>query len=200
MEADWSVALAESDPAIVVPWADEAAKRGFIDLRLDAGRVDEIEEVKARPELRSALLLLNGAGSLLWTAKCDAWTTSSELGDEPFDPYEMEAEPEETAFGAGSYVDLVPREPATREHFAVQEQWLRAVTGSLRTLPARAARVDLVLRPALVDAIPGFGVTWFVEGCGSTALRADQRWNEAFQLALPVILDAYLWQLRPHAG
>ena len=72
--------------------------------------IDEIEEARGRPALRSALLVLNGVDSQLWTAKCDAWTSSAEQGDDPFDPYEMDAEPGETAFGTGSYIDLLPRD------------------------------------------------------------------------------------------
>ena len=193
MEADWSVALAATDPVITVPWAasgDDEPKCGFVDLRLDSRLIDEIEEIQGRPTLRSALLLLNGVHSQLWTAKCDAWNTSPEQGDDPFDPYEMDAEPGEIAFGTGSYVDLLPRDFETR--FDVQERWLRAVTERLRAVPANAARVELVLRRAQVDALPGFGVTWFVEGCGATAQRADQGWGHAFNLALTAIMDVRL--------
>ncbi len=62
MEADWSVALAADDPVITVPWASSAAdscKCQFVDLRLGDYLIDEIEEARARPALRSALLVLN---------------------------------------------------------------------------------------------------------------------------------------------
>ncbi len=113
-------------------------------------------------------------------------------GDEPFDPYEMDAEPGETAFGAGSYIDLLPRDVAVLRVFEPQERWMRAVTERLRAIPASAARVELVLRRAEVEGVPGFGVTWFVEGCGATAQRAEQRWGEALDLALAVIMDVRL--------
>jgi hypothetical protein len=194
MEADWSVALASSDPVIIVPWAasgDEPEWR-FVDLRLNSHLIDEIEEALGRPALRSGLLLLNSAASQFCSAKCDAWTSSPEQGDGPFDPYEMDAEPGETTFGAGSYIDLLPRDFQTPGCFDTQERWLRAVTEKLRAIPARAARVELVLRRAQVDAVPGFGVTWFVEGCGATARRADQGWSHAFDAALAVIMDVRL--------
>ena len=38
----------------------------------------------------------------------------------------------------------------------------------------------------------GYGVSWFVEGCGATAQRAGQAWGEALELALAVIMDARL--------
>ena len=193
MEADWSVELAASDPVIAVPWAacdDHEPRCRFVDLRLYPHLVAEIKEAQGSLALRSALLLLNGVTSHLWTAKCDAWSSSPEQGDEPFDPYEMDAKPGETAFGAGSYIDLLPRDFS--QCFDDQERWLRAVIERLRGIPASAARVELVLRHAVVDAVPGYGVTWFVEGCGATAQRAEQAWGGAFDLALAAIMDVPL--------
>jgi hypothetical protein len=195
MEADWSVELAAADPVITVPWAgcaEGGSSCRFVDLRTGSHLIDEIEEAQRRPALRSALLLLNGVASQLWTAKCDAWSSSAEQGDDPFDPYEMDAEPGETAFGAGSYIDLLARDFETRGCFEAQERWLRAVIERLRGIPASAARVELVLRRAQVNAVSGFGVTWFVEGCGASALRAEEGWSEALQLALAAIMDVPL--------
>ncbi len=202
MEADWSVALAPGDPVIAVPWAasgDGIRKCRFVDLRLGGRLIDEIEEARTRPALRSALLLLNANSSPLWTAKSDAWTSSADEGAEPFDPYEMGAEPGEVAFGAGSYVDLLPRDIAFLSSFERQERWIRVLTEALRAIPASAARVELVLRRAEVEAVPGFGVTWFVEGCGATADRAREAWAKALDLALAVITDARPMSLRVRA-
>jgi hypothetical protein len=194
MEADWSVALAADDPVIAVPWASSAGdtrKCHFVDLRLGTHLIEEIEEARARPALRSALLLLNSAESQLWTAKCDAWSSSAVDGAEPFDAYEMDAEAGETSFGMGCYVDLLKRDFVLLSSFEHQEQWLRVATEALRIIPANAARVELVLRHAQVEGTCGFGVTWFVEGCGATAPRAAAAWARALNLALPVIMDAH---------
>jgi hypothetical protein len=201
MEADWSVALAAGDPVIIVPWAapdDDVNQCRFVDLRKNLHRIDEIEEARAKPSLRSALLLLNGAGSQFWTAKCDTWNRSAIEGDEAYDPYEMDTEPQETRFGTGSYIDLLPREARLLASFECQERWMRAVVERLRHIAAKAVRVELVLRHAEIEAVSGFGVTWFVEGCGATAHRAEQRWSEALDLALAVTTEARL-QLRCRA-
>jgi hypothetical protein len=161
-------------------------------LRLYPNLVAEIEEAQRNVALRSALLLLNGVTSHLWTAKCDVWNSSPEDGDDPFDPYEMDAEPGETAFGAGSYIDLLPRDLEMSQRFDGQERWLRTVTERLRGIPARAARVELVLRRAVVDGVPGYGMSWFVEGCGETVQRAELAWGGAFDLALAAIMDVPL--------
>jgi hypothetical protein len=195
MEADWTVALAAGDPVITVPWAasgDDLRKYRFVDLRLGQELIDEIEEARSKPPLRSALLLLNGTSSPLWTAKCDAWTSSVEDGDEPFDPYEMAAESGEIAFGAGSYVDLLARDVAFLASFERHERWIRGVTQMLRSTAVTASRVELVLRRAETEAASGFAVTWFVEGCGSTAQRAEKSWARALDLALPAVMDVRL--------
>jgi hypothetical protein len=192
MEADWTIALAAGDPVITVPWAassDDIRQCRFVDLRQGANLIDEIEEARAKPPLRSALLMLNAATSPLWTAKCDAWTSSVEEGAEPFDPYEMGAESGDTAFGAGSYVDLLARDVCFLASFERQERWIRAVTEVLRSTPASAARVELVLRRAEVERSSGFAVTWFVEGCSSTAQGAEQAWAKALDLALAAVID-----------
>jgi hypothetical protein len=202
MEADWTVALGAGDPVITVPWAasgGDIRKCSFVDLRLGAHLIDEIEEARSKPPLRSALLLLNAAASPLWTAKCDAWTSSVDEGAEPFDPYEMAADAGDTAFGAGSYIDLLARDVSFLSGFEGQEQWIRAVTQVLRSTPASAARAELVLRRAEVEGASGFAVTWFVEGCGSTAQRAGQRWAQALDIALAVVMDVRLMEPRPGA-
>jgi hypothetical protein len=195
MEADWTVALAAGDPVVTVPWAasgDDLRKCRFVDLRLGQELIDEIEEARSKPSLRSALLLLNAVSSPLWTAKCDAWTSSVEDGDEPFDPYEMAAESGEIAFGAGSYVDLLARDVTFLASFERQERWVRGVTQTLRPTAVTAARVELVLRRAEIEGVSGFAVTWFVEGCGSTAQRAEEAWAKALDLALPAVMDVRL--------
>ena len=141
MEADWSVALAAGDPVITVPWAapgDDVNQCRFVDLRRSPHWIDEIEEARAKPRLRSALLLLNGAASQFWTAKCDTWSSSAVEGDEAFDPYEMDAEPQETAFGTGSYIDLLPRDAALLSSFECQERWMRAVVERLRVITGKS--------------------------------------------------------------
>jgi hypothetical protein len=190
MEADWSVELAADDPMIIVPWAaasDDPRKCKFVDLRLGAHLIDEIEEATPVPELRAALLLLNSVASPLWTVKCDTWQS-----DTPVDPYEMDAVPEEATLSAGSYIDLLARDSGLMSSFDRQERWVRAVAEALRAVPAKAARVELVLRPALVNEVAGYGVSWFVEGCGATAQHARQAWSGALGLALPVIMNAHL--------
>ena len=67
MEADWEVEVGGGAPVIEALWP------GFVDLRLYPERIGEIQEAAGFPALAGLLRSLNGAGSSLWTAKCDLW-------------------------------------------------------------------------------------------------------------------------------
>jgi hypothetical protein len=206
MEADWAVELAADDPVIVVPWRSLAgAKRSacfpivqFIDLRARPHSIEEIEEARGRPALRSALERLNAKDSGLWTAKCDAWVRGGDGAIDPIDPmdridpWEMDAAGEEARFAAGSYIDILALDLKTRGSFAIGEGWVRRLAESLRHRELRCARTDFVLRYAEIDGVSGFGVTCFVEGCGRTPEDAEQRWAEALGEALRTVLSTGL--------
>ncbi|HEV2273415.1 MAG TPA: hypothetical protein VGR96_04580 [Acidobacteriaceae bacterium] len=207
MEADWSVELGAEDPVIVVPWqgVEEASRLPmespagtgvrFVDLREDPEAIEQIEEARREPSLRSALLALNEAGSPLWTAKCGLWTRSHQEGieaglDAAVDFREMEAEPEEASFAAGCYIDLLPRDAKANASFALQERWIRGMAEQVRGAAMRCARADFVLRHAEVCGVPGFAVTWFMEACGATRELAACRMAQALELTLPLVMEA----------
>ena len=186
-----------ADPVITVPWTasgDDGPKCRFVDLRLEPHLIDEIEEARARPALRSALLLLNGAGSQLWTAKCDAWTSSAEQGDDPFDPYEMDAEPGETAFGAGSYIDLLPRDfEASRVLRYAGAMAARGDRETARHTGEARRGWNLSCGTRRSTPCPGFGVTLVRRGVRRECAAApEQGGAEAFHAALAVIMDVRL--------
>jgi hypothetical protein len=188
MEADWTVALGKDDPVVVVPWVASQQEGGcrFVDLRGNPHLIASIDEAQTNPRLRDALLRLNSAGSPFWTAKCDLWRTS----DEPRDPYEMDAEPGDTDFCTGSYIDLLASDQDFRASFPRHEDWLKRITGHLRAAKSKASRVELVLRHAEVEGRSGFAVSWFVEGCGASTAVAEQRWSDALALSLAVIVES----------
>jgi hypothetical protein len=196
MEADWSVELAGDDPVIVVPWQSPPGLEGvsilqFIDLRATPQSIDKIEEARDRPALRSALARLNTGG--LWTAKCDAWMSGGEEGSSgAIDPWEMEAAAEEARFAVGSYIDILALDLEARRSFAIEESWVRRLVEESRHRELRCARTDFVLRRAEIHGVAGFGVTWFVEGCGPTAELAELKWSEALAMVLPTVMDVGL--------
>ena len=56
----------------------EALGPGWIDLRNQPKRIDEIGEAADLPALTPLLLALNAADSPLWTSKCDVWSPEPE--------------------------------------------------------------------------------------------------------------------------
>jgi hypothetical protein len=195
MEADWSVELTAAGPVITVPWEAPGESFRFIDLRENPQAIDEIEEARREPALHSALLALNGAGSRIWTAKCGTWISGTGISgsQDKIDRWEMDAGPDEAEFGAGCYIDILPRDRAS---FAVQERWIRVLTEKLRGVELRCARIELVLRRAAVRGVAGFGVTCFVQGCGASSELAASRWAEALTRALPALMQVAPLPLR----
>lgn len=212
MEADWSVELAADDPVIVLPWNVEERVSGsapdepdrlrlqFFDLRHDPAAIDQIAEAQAEPALRSALLTLNQTESRLWTVKCGLWESGSQPADAAevdvhanvaaeIDPWEMDAEPEDTIFAAGCYIDIVPLDSEAAGSFAIMEKWLRNLTEQLRRVALHCARADFVLRRSEIHGVQGFAVTWFIEACGATWELATLRRGEALAQTLPIVME-----------
>ena len=122
---------------------------GFVDLRIVPEGLDQVEEARKLPALRSALLRLNGVDlGGVWSSKCDLWAT------EDFDPDEMDADGVETArVGVACYIDLLPRDERVWAgpwaEFSEAELWARGLVCKLRGIRCGACRVDLVIREAV---------------------------------------------------
>jgi len=180
MEADWEVAIGGDAPVIEAAWA------GLVDLRGNPERVLEITEAAAFPALADALVLLNQQLSPVWTAKCDLWM---ELDAAELDPFELDAEPEDLAHGAGGYIDLLSANPAQ----PLNDAFCRKLTKKLQALALQSARMDLILRRAYLGQIPEsrdeldeltaesftLGVTAYLTTCGPTA---ESAWNRLAEL------------------
>ena len=183
-----------------VPEEPDPMRLQFLDLRHDPAAIEQIAEAHADPALRSALLTLNGPRSRLWTVKCGLWESGSQAADAvpvdvhanvaaEIDPWEMDAEPEDTIFAAGCYIDIVPLDSEAAASFAIMENWLRNLTEQLRRVAMRCARADFVLRRSEIHGVQGFAVTWFIEACGATSELAALRRSEALARALPIVMD-----------
>ena len=174
MEADWAVEVGGDAARIDVEWA------GFVDLRRDAGNLETIAEAKGHPALRMALMELNGAGSPVFTSKCDVW----ELPGQEIDPLEFDCSAGEARTGLASYVDVIAREPRWFGSFAEHEAWVRRATMALAGERVCAGRVDLVVRASVAGGSNGFGVTLYAAGCGVDSSAAERAWGEVLQAAV----------------
>jgi hypothetical protein len=167
MEADWEVEVGGGSPVIEALWP------GFVDLRLYPERIGEIQEAAGFPALAGLLRSLNGAGSSLWTAKCDLW------------------EPEANELAC--YVDLLPVADTVFAQWEDAEAFCREWVARLAPVAQPDCRVDLVVRQAIAGEAEGFGVTAYVNAAGrdrSGAAEALGAALVAFAGAIPRAADS----------
>ena len=163
MEIDWELELGGGAEIISAAWP------GFCDLSRTPALASALEEVRLFPPLGPALATLNQPGSPFFTTKCDIWP-ALEAG--LWDPYEMDATPENSVAGAGGYIDLIPRTHGWQTP-AEAEAACRALTGHLRPLPLACCRVDLIVRQAILangDSL--LAMTAYLTACGPTPQRS----------------------------
>ena len=161
----------------------EARWAGFVDLRRQPERIKDIHETTDFQPLAALLVVLNGASSPLWTAKCDLWEPEvKELGG-----------PEAGMHSARAcYVDLLPVAGAVFAHRKQAEAFCRELAARLDTVPLPECRVDLVVRQAIAGEAEGFGVTAYLSATGRDRSRAAE--------ALAAALVAFAGAIPPAAA
>jgi hypothetical protein len=173
MEADWEVEIGGGAPVIEAVWP------GWLDLRTQPERVNEIAEVASFPALGKLLSALNAPASPWWTPKCDLWR--EQTGE------------------LACYVDLLPVEGRVFSEWQQAEAFCRAFVARLDGLPKHGASahdfemsVTLMIRAAVAGEAEGFGITAYLSAGNST--RADAA------AALSSAMDAFVDALAPDAS
>jgi hypothetical protein len=168
MEADWEVEIGGGAPAIEAHWP------GFVDLRAHPVRIAEIAEAAGFPPLASLLGALNGAGSPLWTSKCDLWEPEAEELARALDGELDEPPSFEAASVLACYIDLLPVEGQVFARWEQAESFCRAWVARLAVFNLTDARLELVVRLALAGQAQGFGVTAYLSGAGGDRCAAGE--------------------------
>ena len=195
MHAEWTAACGTDDPVIVVPWSDPDGNAHFVDLRTEPFDIAEISEAENYPALRRALRSLNGTRSAFLTSKCDAWTLSPEDGGETLEMMHLEFDlsDEETAFGFGSYIDVLWRERAVFASPHLATERLGRLVRKASKLPHRESSFEAVLRPAIVDlrgdVLEGFGATLYVTAAAFDPETAVRRWEAALEAVVHLLRE-----------
>jgi len=174
MEADWEVEVGGGAPVIDALWP------GFVDLRLHPERIGEIQEAVDFPPLAGLLRTLNGASSLLWTAKCGLW----EPGAAELTGAAIEGGVTQVALAC--YVDMLPLEGRVFVHWQQAETFCRQWVASLVTVNLPDCRVDLVVRLAVAGGLEGFGITAYLGAAGPSRSAA----SETLRTVLALFADA----------
>lgn len=185
MQVDSAVELGPDDDRLEFPWDDPASACSYFDLKRKPELLARIPEAAEYPELRQFLARLNSSGSVLETAKCDAWSTS-------------ELNPEEDIFGAcrkfGSYVDLLFSDPDPRLSFQFHEDFLRKLSNLLKKSPEIPASAEFLIRRCYYrgkngQGTFGFYVSFYGFGYGEDEQQARMQWAIALKLVENAILQ-----------
>jgi len=188
MEADFEIQVGGDAPVIEALW------EGFVDLRRSPERIAEISEAVGFPALAQALLALNGAGSTLWTAKCDVWDPHALGLDESVPGHSVPSEPRHAALAC--YIDLLPLSFRVFATWKDAENFCRRWVSQL-DMPETCedasgatlnATVDLIVRQALAGAVEGFGITAYLGGVADYRTSADEALAAALELFVAACL------------
>jgi hypothetical protein len=186
MLSEWSAECSHDAPTLVVPWADSASGAHFIDLRSHPYDLADITEAEQQPALARALRSLNSTRSPFLTAKCDAWpmTPATHAAQIEALALELLIDPDETRFGFAGYMDLLWRERSVFASAHQQQDRLDRIVRRAQRLPHSEAKLECVLRPALLDLsgpLEGFSVTLYVTALGPESATAHRRWELALE-------------------
>lgn len=198
MDADYSVELGPTAPALELPWKDPAGRIEYIDLRCEPHGIESVPEARQFPALRKLLLAVNSAQRAWQTAKCDVWTENVDASENLYNAEFMQS----------CYVDLVLAEPwkLLRDSLPQHEQLARQLARALEDDESLEASAEIVVRrcyfhretaagesgkaePPTNESDAGYCLTLYVTGFGGCAEEADMRWETAMGLATRCLLD-----------
>jgi hypothetical protein len=201
MDADYSIELGPTAPALEIPWEDPEGRVHYIKLRQkqgSAGRVFagieilRIPEARQFPALGRFLVEVNSPPSPWETAKCEVWMTEADAAENLYN----------LGFEQSCYVDMVLAEETEklRPSLEVHQRLARELAGLLETQEAMAATADIVIRRCYFhlsgkvdESDAGYCLTLFLSAFGSSPPGAAACWERAMQFAAEC-----LQRLQPH--
>lgn len=194
MEADYSIELGPTAPALEFPWKDPAGRLHCFDLRTEPGSIARLPEARQFPALRRFLIAVNSPPSAWQSAKCDVWREPAEAAENLYD----------AGFVQNSYVDLLlAGEAGTwRENLEAHRFAASQLAQMLEANEALEALAEIVVRRCYFhrnanaeESEAGYCLTFFLTGYGATPARAAESWDCAMDFAAGCVLN-----LQPHEG
>ena len=176
MDADFSVELASDDERLEIPWAAPDGSCRYADLKNHPELIAQIAEAQREPILAEFLKAVNAPGSILQSAKCDAW-----LSDD--------ISPEQEILGLpvkfGCYVDLCFCDER-RFSFSAHELYARRITELLTRAPEIPTSAEFLIRRCHfhegASERTGFYFTFYLFGFGNDEQSARRQWHIGLQL------------------
>lgn len=182
MLSEWTAECQSDAPRIEVPWSDTATGLHFINLRAEPYDLPEVHEADRYPALQRSLRSLNAPRSPVLTSKCDVWFTSPE----ELNPLQLELDldPDHSACGISSYIDILWRERRIFASAHLQQQRLDRFIRRAERLPHPEVALHCVLRPAMYSLqtpLEGFAVTLYLHALAHDRATAISRWSSALE-------------------
>jgi hypothetical protein len=193
MDADYSIELGPTAPALEIPWNDPEGKLQFFDLHTNPSAIEHIPEALQFPALREFLVKLNSDQSKWLSAKCDVWTEAVEAADNLYG----------AVCSQNCYIDIALAKPTEflRRSLGTNEKLARELARQLKKHDGLEASAEIVVRRCyfhrgceLNESDEGYSLTLFLTGYGASASEAADRWETALQFTAEC-----LFKLHPHA-
>ncbi len=177
MDADFAVELGSDDEVLEMPWAALEGGPRYLDIKRNPALLEQLEEASRFPEFAEFLKVVNSPGSILETAKCDAWSTD-------------EIHPEEEIYALphkfGCYVDLLFSEKAQQLSFEFHERAAKKLANLLEKVPDIPARAEFLIRRCYYrlgdETKEGFYITFYLFGYGKDEEHARRQWSIGLNL------------------
>jgi len=203
MDADYSIELGPTAPALEIPWQDPEGRSHYVNLRLEHGTVSreiacmdvaQIPEARQFPALARFLIAVNSPLSYWQTAKCDVWPDEADAAENLYD----------AGFEQSSYVDLVfaRQAAAWRPSLEVHRHLARELAQLLETDEALEATADIVVRRCYFhlfgnaeESDTGYCLTFFLSAYGGSPAEAAACWARTMDFAAACVL-----KLQPPEG
>jgi len=199
MDADYSIELGPTAPALEIPWRDPEGRVQYVTLRQEqtsAGLEFAQHEVRRLPEARQFpalgrfLVEVNLPPSPWQTAKCDVWASEADAAE---NLYNLE-------FEQSCYVDMVlagqmrTHRPSLKAHHRLASEFARL----LETDEAMAATAEIVVRRCYFhlsgkadQSDEGYCLTLFLTAYGTSLPEAAECWERAMQFAADCLLKVH---------
>lgn len=199
MDADYSIELGPTAPALEIPWEDSEGLVRYVTLRQEhssAGREFAQNEVKRLPEARQFpalgrfLVELNSPPSFWQTAKCDVWANEADAVENLYS----------LGFEQSCYIDMVldgqmrTLRPSLKAHHRLASE----IAQLLEADRAIAATAEIVVRRCYFhlsgkadQSDEGYCLTLFLTAYGTSLPEAAECWERAMQFAADCLLKVH---------
>jgi hypothetical protein len=201
MDADYSIELSPTAPALEIPWQDPEGRLHYVNLRQEHGpmsreiaciEVARIPEARQFPALGRFLVELNLPPSPWQTAKCDVWLNETDAVENLYN----------LGFEQSCYVDIVlaGHAAALRPSLETHQRLARELVQLLETNASLEATAEIVVRRCYFhhsreadESDAGYCLTLFLSAYGASPPEAAECWERTLEFAAGCLL-----RLQPH--